>query len=119
MDNKVFSENLNNLISKNEKTQNEVANAIGVLPQTLNTWCTGKAYPRPDKVQLLADYFHIRKSELIEEQDFIKSTTENLNQFEQDVIRDLRKLDDTDKGKIRERIDVLLESDKYKDNGSS
>ena len=48
-------------------SQKEVAAAIGVSPQTFNTWCQGIAIPRMDKVQRLADYFGINKSDLIEE----------------------------------------------------
>ena len=63
---KIFSKNLLDLLESREKSQKEVANAIGVSPQTFNTWCQGVAIPRMGKVQLLADYFHIKKSDLIE-----------------------------------------------------
>ena len=49
------------------KTQKEVADAIGVIPQTFNSWCTGQSLPRMGKVQALADYFGINKSDLIDE----------------------------------------------------
>ena len=64
---KIFSRNLNNYLSLNNKTQKEVADAIGVSPQTFNTWCQGIALPRMGKVQLLADYFNIGKTDLIDE----------------------------------------------------
>lgn len=51
------------------KTQKEVADAISVSPQTFNTWCQGIALPRMGKVQKLADYFHIEKSDLIDERN--------------------------------------------------
>lgn len=63
----VFSKNLNRYLSISEKNQKEVADAIGVSPQTFNTWCKGIALPRMSKVQLLADYFGIQKSDLLEE----------------------------------------------------
>lgn len=63
----VFSKNLNFYIDAHKKTQLEIAKAIGVSPQTFNTWCKGIAIPRMGKVQALADYFHINKSDLIEE----------------------------------------------------
>mgnify|MGYP003061403510 CR=1 FL=1 len=63
---KVFSSNLNKLLNEHNKTQKEVANAIDVSPQTFNTWCKGIALPRMGKVQMLADYFSILKSDLIE-----------------------------------------------------
>lgn len=63
---KIFSENLLKYLSETEKTQREVADAINVSPQTFNTWCQGIALPRMGKVQLLADYFHIKKSDLLD-----------------------------------------------------
>lgn len=64
---KVFSKNLNFYLSQSGKTQKEVADAIGVITSTFNTWCQGVAIPRMGKIQALADYFHINKSDLIEE----------------------------------------------------
>lgn len=64
---KIFSKNLNHYIEKSQKTQKEIAEAIEVSPQTFNTWCQGIAIPRMGKVQRLADYFNIGKSDLIDE----------------------------------------------------
>lgn len=63
----IFSHNLTALLREYNKTQKEVAEAINVSPQTFNTWCKGIALPRMGKVQLLADYFNIKKSDLIDE----------------------------------------------------
>lgn len=63
----IFSRNLNNLLNDRNKTQSEVASSIGVSPQTFNTWTQGIAIPRMGKIQLLADYFHIEKSALLED----------------------------------------------------
>lgn len=63
----IFSRNLNSYIHRSGKTQLEIATKIGVSPQTFNTWCKGIAIPRMGKVQALADYFHINKSDLIED----------------------------------------------------
>ena len=57
----IFSENLNNLVFESGKKQSEIARAIGVSPQTFNTWMQGIAIPRMDKIQLLADYFNVKK----------------------------------------------------------
>lgn len=64
---KIFTKNLNSYIEASGKTQLEIAKSIGVSPQTFNTWCKGIAIPRMGKVQALADYFHINKSDLIED----------------------------------------------------
>lgn len=64
---RIFSKNLNKYLSLLNKTQKEVADAIDVSPQTFNTWCQGIALPRMGKVQRLADYFGIGKTDLIDE----------------------------------------------------
>lgn len=62
----IFTRNLLRYLSRSGKTQKEVADAIGVSQQTFSTWCKGIAYPRMWKVQALADYFGIQKSDLID-----------------------------------------------------
>lgn len=64
---KIFAKNLRYYISQTQKSQKEIADALHVSPQTFNTWCQGIALPRMGKVQLLANYFNINKSDLIEE----------------------------------------------------
>lgn len=62
----IFARNLQFYIRRSEKTQKEIADAIGVSPQTFNTWTQAIATPRMGKIQVLADYFHIQKSDLID-----------------------------------------------------
>lgn len=62
----IFAENLNRLVNSRNLSQREIATRINVSPQTFNTWMQGKAIPRMGKIQLLADYFKIEKSDLIE-----------------------------------------------------
>lgn len=61
----IFSKNLNYYIAQSGKQQEEVAEDLGISPTTFNSWCVGEILPRMGKVQLLADYFKIRKSDLI------------------------------------------------------
>lgn len=64
---RIFALNLNTYVVQSGKTQNEIANDLGVSPQRLNTWTQGIAIPRIDAIQMLADYFGINKSDLLEE----------------------------------------------------
>ena len=43
--------------------------AVGEKPSTLNMWATGKSLPSVSKIQKLADYFGIGKSDLIDRKD--------------------------------------------------
>ena len=60
------------------REQKEIAEDIGVPTSTFNEWVKGKKYPRIDKIELLANYFKIKKSDLIEDKtnspDAIKIT---------------------------------------------
>ena len=82
---KIFTNNLNTYIEASGKTQLEIAKSIGVSPQTFNTWCKGIAIPRMGKVQALADYFHINKSDLIEDKSNIDEDTYYLNEDAKDI----------------------------------
>jgi transcriptional regulator with XRE-family HTH domain len=62
-----FAKNLSYYIDKHGKEQKEIAEVVGVAPSTFNAWVKGKKYPRIDKIELLANYFGILKSDLIEE----------------------------------------------------
>ena len=50
------------------KTRKDVADALGVSYYTLTDWVNGKKYPRIASIEMLANYFGIQKSDLIEEE---------------------------------------------------
>ena len=62
-----LAKNLAHYVGRSGRDQREIAEAVGVAPSTFNEWMKGKKYPRIDKIQMLADYFGIRMSDLIEE----------------------------------------------------
>lgn len=64
----IFATNLKKLLNERNLAQVDVAKAINVSPQTFNTWVKGIAIPRMGKIQALADYFNILKSDLVDEQ---------------------------------------------------
>lgn len=63
----IFSKKLKYYMELNNKTQADLINDLGVSSSTISNWCTGLKLPRMGKIQMLADYFHINKSDLIEE----------------------------------------------------
>lgn len=66
---KVFSENLNRLIEKSGHNKIDLANYMGVATSTVSDWCSGKKYPRMDKIEKMAGWFGVLKSDLTEEKD--------------------------------------------------
>ena len=68
MDNKnIFAQNLKKYMEINGKSRRDVCEALGLSYYTFTDWVNGKKYPRMDKVEMLANYFGILKSDLIEE----------------------------------------------------
>lgn len=63
----IFAKNLNYYLVKKGKTQSDLVKDLKITASTVSDWATGKNYPRIDKMQLLADYFGILKSDLTEE----------------------------------------------------
>lgn len=62
----IFAKNLNYYMDINKKDRNEVCKDLDFPYTTFSDWCNGKKYPRIDKIEMLANYFGIEKSDLIE-----------------------------------------------------
>jgi transcriptional regulator with XRE-family HTH domain len=63
----VFSRNLRYYMESRGKNQKELAEIVGVSAPTMNDWLKAKKFPRIDKIEILANYFGIMKSDLIED----------------------------------------------------
>lgn len=63
---KIFSENLRYYMDLKGKNQIDLMYDLDLSSSTVSNWCTGLKLPRMDKIQMLADYLGIRKSDLIE-----------------------------------------------------
>lgn len=67
---KIFSNNLKYYMNLNKKNQIDLVNDLTLSQSTVSNWCTGLKLPRMDKIQMLADYFNIEKSDLLEKHEF-------------------------------------------------
>jgi len=63
----VFATNLKRYMALNGTSRKDLSKALGISYYTVTDWVNGKKYPRMDKVEMLANYFGILKSDLIEE----------------------------------------------------
>ena len=64
---KIFSENLTNLLQRCGKTQLQLANSLDVSKSTVSSWCSGIKMPRMGKIDEIAAWLSVSRSELIEE----------------------------------------------------
>ena len=64
---KIFSENLTKLLQRCGKTQMQLANSLDVSKSTVSSWCSGSKMPRMGKIDEIAAWLSVSRSELIEE----------------------------------------------------
>lgn len=72
---RIFSDNLKYYLKLNNKTQLDLANAIGVSNTTINNYVKGYNAPRMDKVDKICKYLGVSRSDLMEER--IKERIQN------------------------------------------
>lgn len=63
----IFSKNLKYYMGKNRKTQSDLIKDLNLNRSSISSWVNGTRLPRMDKVDKLAKYFGIKRSDLIEE----------------------------------------------------
>lgn len=66
---KIFAQNLKYYVANSGKMQKEIAKDLDVPLQTFNGWCNGVSIPNMGKVQKIADYFKIGKTDLLDEKE--------------------------------------------------
>jgi transcriptional regulator with XRE-family HTH domain len=74
---KIFARNLRRYMALKDKKQIDLMNDLGLSSSTVSSWVNGIKMPRMDKVQMLADYLGIRKSDLIEDITYYDSVNDN------------------------------------------
>lgn len=62
-----MAKNLSYYVERSGKSQKEISEELGFSRTIFNEWLKGKKYPRIDKIEIMANYFGILKSDLIED----------------------------------------------------
>ena len=81
----IMSKNLKYYIAKSGKDRRELAEIWGSPYSTVTEWINGRKYPRIDRIEVMADYFGILKSDLIEE----KTEEHRETQMKNDILSDI------------------------------
>lgn len=114
MDNKyIFSRNLKRLMDKKQVSRKDIADYLGISYFTVSDWVNGKKYPRMDKVELLAKYFGVLKSDLIEESANTSSLkTISVTEDEQKLLDLFRLVPDNQQQMVLQMIEIALNTNK-------
>jgi transcriptional regulator with XRE-family HTH domain len=107
----IFARNLSYYVKRSGRDQKEIAEIVGVAPSTFNEWVKAKKYPRMDKVEMLANYFGILKSDLIEDKAEEKSPEElKLSEGERMLVELFRLVPEEKQQMVLEMIRVALKT---------
>ncbi len=68
---KVFARNLSSLLSLSDKQPADLVRDLKFPYSTVSGWLSGEKFPRPAKLQILAEYFHVNVSDLTKTEDSI------------------------------------------------
>lgn len=99
----IFAKNLNYYMNLNNVDRNKLCNDLDFNYTTVREWTNGTSYPRIDKIELLANYFGILKSDLIENK---REINEN-NQLDNLLYSKAKELTDDEKRAVLQVMDAI------------
>ena len=82
----IMSKNLKYYIEKSGKDRRELAETWGFPYSTVTEWINGRKYPRIDRIEVMAEYFGILKSDLIEDKPKEHREMQKKNDILSDII---------------------------------
>ena len=103
----VFANNLKKYMELNRKSRREVCAALGYSYFTFSDWVNGKKMPRMDKVEQLANYFGILKSDLIEEKKET-ATEDGLSEAKQQLLALAENCSEEDAERLLQMMELFL-----------
>lgn len=77
----IMAKNIKYYMSLNNVRAKDICEILNFPMATFSDWIHAKSYPRIDKIELMANYFGINKSDLVED----KSNTELTKRDEKDI----------------------------------
>lgn len=70
---KIMAQNIKKYMLQNGVTATDICSTLKIPMPTFSDWINAKTYPRIDKIEMLANYFGILKSDLVEDKNELPS----------------------------------------------
>ena len=103
----IFANNLSFYMNQRGIDRNTLCADLDLKYTTVRDWLKGITYPRIGKIELLANYFNINKSDLIENKI---STAQSSNYLLEEITNTARKLNTDNRKIVLRKSEELLES---------
>lgn len=92
-----MARNIKKYMEKRNIDRHKICADLGIKYSTFSEWVQGNAYPRIDKIELMANYFGCSKADLVEETPSLESQ----------IVIEYKKLDDRQKARLLEYARLL------------
>lgn len=66
---KQFAKRLNYYMDINDKKQIDLIKDLGATRSAVSSWCTGRRLPGIENIDMLAEYFNVKRSDLLVEKE--------------------------------------------------
>ena len=90
----VMSNNIRYYLKEKRKTRKQLCQDLNIAYSTFTDWCCARKYPRIDKIELMANYFGIEKSDLIEDKSDKERLSERHKRIWDDIVGEAELTDD-------------------------
>ena len=98
----VMAANIKYYMERKKVNSADVCKALGFKQNTFSNWINAKIYPRIDKIEMMARYFGISKSDLVEERTTISDPYDEMESNWYDLVGGKQPV-------TREEIDLIIE----------
>lgn len=107
---KIMAKNIKKYMEAKGVTNQQICEALGFKYTTFLDWIKGVTYPRIGKIEAMADYFGIQKSDLIEEKE-PATEDDGLSESQRKLIEYAKTLDEVQAGKVLQLMQSILAFD--------
>lgn len=107
----IFRKNLMFYMDLNRRSQADLARYLDVTRATITMWYKGKAYPRIDKIQQIADFLGIRTDDLVSDSNKAVNAlnaTVSMNEDLAFIAQQYALLNDENRARVKDYINILL-----------
>ena len=106
---KVFARNLRRLLDERGMQDKDLIEITGASQTAVSDWLNAKKYPRIDKIEKLANFFGVKKSDLIEDRI---AYAEYKEEIIDSLVSKYMLLSDSEKEKALDYLNYLVEQSK-------
>ncbi|MCR4792438.1 MAG: helix-turn-helix domain-containing protein [Lachnospiraceae bacterium] len=115
----VFSKNLRHYVDMSGKEQKQVSLDLGIKPTTFNNWIKTKSMPAVSCIRMIADYFGIDFTDLVDPHSDYELQRLDSERKENRLLNLFNSLNKEGQDRILEELDMMVSCGRYIKNSTA